>query len=231
MNIRVVRRLLEKNTAAAQENRAWFDHRSITCVNFLGGPGSGKTTLLENVLPRLAPSARCAVLEGDLATTRDAERIAALGVPAVQLVTDGGCHLTAEHVQRALRELDVQALDMVFVENVGNLVCPANFELGEHARVVTLSVAEGDDKPAKYALMFRRAQLVVLTKLDLLPLVQFDLAQVREDLRRVQPTLDILETSLGSPQGFEAVADWLLRMHMNGAVAGAGNRRAGSSRP
>ncbi|MEP0847126.1 MAG: hydrogenase nickel incorporation protein HypB [Phycisphaerae bacterium] len=225
MNIPVVRKLLEKNAAAAQENRAWFDRRSITCVNLLGGPGSGKTTLLEHVLPRLAADARCAVLEGDLATTRDAERIAAIGVPAVQLVTDGGCHLTAEHVQRALRELDAQPADLVFIENVGNLVCPANFELGEHARVVALSVAEGDDKPAKYALMFRRAQLVVLTKLDLLPLVRFDVKRVRDDLRRIQPDIDVLETNLRLPQSFDAVTHWLRRMHANrapGAKSGSG---------
>ncbi|MGE0479115.1 MAG: hydrogenase nickel incorporation protein HypB [Phycisphaerae bacterium] len=209
MNVQVVRKVLERNLAAAEQNRTAFARRGITCINLLGGPGCGKTTLLEGVLPRLTPHLRCAVLEGDPATTRDAERIAALRVPVVQLVTDGGCHLNADHVQRAIDELGSAPVDLLLIENVGNLVCPANFDLGEHARIAVLSVVEGDDKPAKYALAFRTSQLVVLSKFDLLPYVRFDTAQVRVDLLRLNPELAIVETDAPSQRGFDSVAAWI----------------------
>lgn len=209
VTIPVIRKVLEKNAAAANENRAWFRRHEAICVNILGGPGSGKTALLEAVIPRLRQYVSMAVLEGDLATTRDAERIARLGVPTVQLLTEGGCHLKAEHVQRALEGPGIAEADIVFIENVGNLVCPANFDLGENLRVVVLSVVEGDDKPSKYGLMFRKADLCVLSKWDLLPFVTFDADRTHADLRLLHPELPIVETDIHSGRGIAAVAEWL----------------------
>lgn len=210
MNIPVVRKLLQRNDQAAGQNRERFTRSGTFCINLLGGAGSGKTALLEAVLPRLT-DLRVAVLEGDLTTTRDAERIAALDVPVVQLLTDGGCHLTAAHVQRALDELPVEDPDLLIIENVGNPICPANFDLGEHARIAVLSVAEGHDKPSKYPLLFRDAKLIVLSKCDLLPLVDFDLAQARADLHRVNPAAAIFETSARVGRGIDQLAEWLRR--------------------
>ncbi len=219
MNIPIVRRLLEQNSQAAGQNRARFDRVGTACVNVLGGAGSGKTALLEAVLPVLS-GMRVAVLEGDLATTRDAERIAAIGVPVVQLLTDGGCHLTAGHVERSLEALSLDETDLLLIENVGNPICPANFDLGEHARIAVLSVAEGDDKPSKYPLLFRDAKLVVITKIDLLPLVDFNIAQARIDIRRINPDCEILETSSRTGAGILRLAAWLRRI-VRGQVASA----------
>lgn len=208
MRIEVVRKVLARNQQAAADNRRRFDEAGVCCINLLGGPGCGKTTLLEAVLPRLAPL-RVAVVEGDLETTRDAERIAALGIPAVQVLTEGGCHLTAAAVAEALARLDLAAVDLVIIENVGNPICPANYDLGEHARIAVLSVAEGDDKPAKYPLLFRDAELVVLTKCDLLPHVPFDVGQASEGLARVCPRARIVRCAALAGHGVAEVADVL----------------------
>ncbi|MBU0637294.1 MAG: hydrogenase nickel incorporation protein HypB [Planctomycetes bacterium] len=209
MKIEVLRNVLQKNEWAAEENRACFDERGVTCVNLLGGAGCGKTSLLEATLPTLKENLRVAVLEGDLATTRDAERIAALDVPVVQLLTDGGCHLNATLVQQALKQIPLDELDLLVIENVGNPICPANFDLGEHRRVVVLSVAEGDDKPAKYPLLFKDADLIVLTKCDLLPYVKFDVERARADLARVNPRAEIVRTDTNTATGIDRLAAWL----------------------
>ncbi len=208
MRIEVVRKVLARNQQAAADNRRRFDELGVCCVNLLGGPGCGKTTLLEAVLPRLSPL-RVAVVEGDLETTRDAERIAALGVPAVQVLTEGGCHLTAAAVAEALARLELAAVDLVIIENVGNPICPANYDLGEHARVAVLSVAEGDDKPAKYPLLFRGAGLVVLTKCDLLPHVSFDVTRVEAAVRRIAPDARLARVSALEGQGLDGVEAFL----------------------
>ncbi|HMQ15378.1 MAG TPA: hydrogenase nickel incorporation protein HypB [Phycisphaerae bacterium] len=210
--IPIVRKLLAKNEHAASENRARFDGLGVTCVNVLGGAGCGKTALLEAVLPRLTAERRVAVLEGDLATTRDAERIAALGVPTAQLLTDGGCHLTATHVQRALERVPLDALDLLIIENVGNPICPANFDLGEHARLAVLSVAEGEDKPVKYPLLFKGAQAVAISKCDLLPHLRYDLRRTLADIRRINPDAATFAVAAHTGAGVEPLVEWLRRL-------------------
>jgi hydrogenase nickel incorporation protein HypB len=208
MKIEVVRKVFEANEQAAAENRQRFDAAGLTCVNLLGGAGCGKTSLLEAVLPRLKETMRIAVFEGDLATTRDAERITALGVPAVQILTEGGCHLNATLVQQGLTRVTPKDLDLLIVENVGNPICPANFDLGEHARIAVLSVAEGHDKPAKYPLMFKNADLVLITKCDLLEHTDFDVSAAVQDLKRLNPYAGLIRTSRPTQEGINRLAAW-----------------------
>jgi len=209
MRIELLKRVLERNAARAEDVRARLDGARATGLNLMGSPGSGKTTLLEATFARLGGTLRCAVLEGDLATTRDAERVAACGVPVVQVLTEGGCHLDAATVAAAIGRLDLTGLDLLFIENVGNLVCPANFELGEHARVVVLSVAEGDDKPLKYPYMFQRADAVVVSKLDLLPHCRFSLERLRADLAKVNPSVRLLPLSAYDGRGLDEWLAWV----------------------
>jgi len=199
MEIRVLRRLEEKNESDAARIRALLAEHGVRSLNVMGGDGCGKTTLLEHLLPPLRDHLRCAVLEGDLYTTRDAERLAVLGVQVVQLETQGACHLDAALVQRGLDALPLADLDLVVMENVGNLVCPASFDLGETARLIVLSATEGHDKPAKYPLMFQRADAVVITKTDLLPHTNFDPAAAEADIRKVNPQAPIFKFSHQAP--------------------------------
>jgi hydrogenase nickel incorporation protein HypB len=211
MKVEVLKRVLEKNEQAAGEVRQLLDRHKVVSINMMGSPGCGKTTLLEATVKRLGADLRCGVLEGDLATTRDADRIAATDVPVVQVLTEGGCHLDATTVSAALAKLPLADLDLLFIENVGNLVCPANFELGESRRVVVLSVAEGDDKPMKYPYMFQRADAVVVSKIDLLEHCRFNLERVREDLGRVNPRAPVLEVSAYDGAGIDAWTGWVRR--------------------
>jgi hydrogenase nickel incorporation protein HypB len=208
MEIRVLRRLEEKNQATADEIRASLDRHGVRLLNIMGSPGCGKTTLLEHLLPVLGTSVRCAVLEGDLFTTRDAERIAALNVPVIQLETQGSCHLDAPLVLRALQELPLDRLDFVVVENVGNLVCPANFDLGETSRLAVVSVTEGHDKPSKYPLLFARAGAVVITKTDLIKYTDFDMDAARADIRRYNEQAPLFTFNHRDGVGRE-LAEWV----------------------
>jgi len=210
MEITVLRNVFERNENAARDNQRLFKECGVTCMNLLGGAGSGKTSILEAVLPVLSKSLRAAVLEGDLATTRDAERIAKLNVPVVQLLTDGGCHLTATLVQQGLNRVAMDQLDLLIVENVGNPICPANYDLGEHARISVLSVSEGADKPSKYPLLFKDAALVLLTKCDLLPYTDFNVDQAESDIRRVNPKCQILRTDVKRRTGIDQLVAWIL---------------------
>jgi hydrogenase nickel incorporation protein HypB len=210
MEIAVLRNVFERNENAARDNRRRFDELHVTCINLLGGAGSGKTSILEAVLPLLKKTIRVAVLEGDLATTRDAERIAKLEVPVVQLLTDGGCHLTATLVEHGLKRVALDQLDLLIVENVGNPICPANYDLGEHARISVLSVSEGADKPSKYPLLFKDVSLVLLTKCDLLPYPNFAIEMAESDIRRVNPDCEIRRTAVRGPTGIEELAAWIL---------------------
>ena len=201
--------VLGANNRVAQQNRDWLAQRQIFTLNLVSSPGSGKTTLLVQTLLQLQAELSLAVIEGDQQTEFDAERIRATGVPAVQINTGKGCHLDALMVQRALERLPLTEQSVLLVENVGNLVCPAGFDLGEAHKVVLLSVTEGEDKPLKYPDMFAAADLMLLTKIDLLPYVSFDVARCLDFARRVNPRLRILQLSSTSGEGMPAWLDWI----------------------
>jgi len=203
--VRVERDLLAKNDEVARANRAGFEKSGALVVNVMSSPGSGKTTLLCALLGRM--KGRVGVIEGDQQTTLDADRIRATGAPAVQINTGKGCHLDAAMVRDALPRLG--AVETVFVENVGNLVCPAGFDLGEAARAVVVSVTEGEDKPLKYPDMFASADIVIVNKCDLLPHLAFDLAALRRNIERMRPGVAIVETSATTGAGLDALVDWM----------------------
>ncbi len=201
--------ILEKNDRLAAENRAWLAGREVLAVNLVSSPGAGKTALLERTIRDLGGELSIAVIEGDQSTTRDAERIRNAGARSVQINTGAGCHLEADMVRAALRELRPEPGTLVMIENVGNLVCPAMFDLGEGARVAILSVAEGEDKPIKYPHMFRSCDLMIVTKTDLLPHVDFDLDTCLAHARSVNPDIATLALSSRSGEGLEGWYDWL----------------------
>lgn len=209
-------RLLAANDAQAQANRRHIEQMGALALNLISSPGSGKTSLLEQSIERLKDRLRIAVIEGDPETERDAERIRRKGVPAVQLTTGGGCHLDAPMVLGGLQALERMVpeprFDLIFIENVGNLVCPAAFDLGEHLRVVLLSVPEGSDKPAKYPATFRSADLLLLTKTDLLPHFDFSLDEARAAAALLRPGLEVLALSAEKGEGMDAWIDYLLRL-------------------
>ena len=208
--ITIEQKILKKNADIASENRREIDRHGLLALGLLGAPGSGKTALLERLLGATRGRARSAVIEGDVQTDRDAQRIARLEVPAVQIVTNGTCHLEARMVQEALPELPLAGLDLLFIENVGNLVCPASYELGEHLRVLVTSTTEGEDKPLKYPALFRAAHLVVLNKVDLLPHLSYDLERAISFTRQINPSAEIFRTSCTTGQGIEELAAWML---------------------
>ncbi len=209
--IELQQKVLAKNDDLAEQNRRWLRERGIRAVNLMSSPGSGKTTLLERTTRDLAGKMTISVIEGDQETALDAQRILAAGSQVVQINTGVGCHLDAEMVAHGLRGLDPPSGSIVVIENVGNLVCPALFDLGEEAKVVLASVTEGADKPLKYPHMFRQADLVLLNKTDLLPYVDFDVKQYMADLRRAAPDALLLQISATTGDGLEGWYDWLRR--------------------
>ncbi len=209
MEIPVVRQVLEANDKIAAELRALFAQHGILVLNLISSPGAGKTSLLERTLTDLGKEFRMAVIEGDLQTDNDAQRVAATGAAAVQINTDGGCHLNSTMITEALKALDVENIDILFIENVGNLVCPVEFDCGEDAKVALLSVTEGDDKPEKYPLLFNLATAMVLNKVDLLPYVDFDVARANTFARQLNKDLPIFELSCRSKEGLEPWYQWL----------------------
>ena len=215
--VTIERKVLEKNDAFAAMNRDALVRQGVFTINMVSSPGAGKTTLLERTIAHLGGALRLAVVEGDVQTDLDAQRVAKYGVPVVQIVTNGGCHLEARLVQDALSRLDLSATDVLVIENVGNLVCPANFDLGEDLKVVVLSVTEGDDKPLKYPAMFQRASVLIINKVDLVPYVDADVSTIRRNARLANPDLQIFETSCRSSEGIAEWAEWL--------AAQAGRRR------
>ncbi len=209
VNIKVLRNVLESNDAVAARVRARLAERKIIALNLISAPGSGKTSLLEQTIPRLKARARLAVLEGDIVGAHDAERIQKLGIPAIQLNTGGACHLEAPLVERGLEELGPGALDILFIENVGNIACPSEFDLGENAKVGILSVAEGHDKPAKYPLLFHKVRALVLNKVDLLPYTDFDFARFYEEFRRLNAEAPLFRLSCRTGEGLREWIHWL----------------------
>jgi hydrogenase nickel incorporation protein HypB len=207
--IRVYQNLMGENAQWAEATRELLRRHNVKMLNLIGSPGSGKTTLLENMVDQLRGQLDFAVLEGDVETTKDAERLDALNVVVSQLLTNGACHLSAKLVHHALRDLPLDQLDIVFVENVGNLVCPAEFDIGEHGKIAVLSCTEGEDKPAKYPMLFRESVAAVVTKTDLLPYIPFDLAACRNYIRQVNGTLPVFEVSAPKHNGLDGWIEWL----------------------
>ncbi len=211
MEIKVMANILDKNDQLAAEVNALLSRQGILALNLLGSPGSGKTSLLELTIAALKDELKLAVIEGDLFTAKDADRIARQGVPVVQINTGGGCHLDANMVKGVLAGLDLENLDLLIIENVGNLVCPAEFNIGEDVKVTVLSVTEGEDKPLKYPLIFKQSAAVVLNKVDLLPYTSFDLAAATEDITSINPQVVLLQASCRTGEGLDKWYDWLRR--------------------
>jgi hydrogenase nickel incorporation protein HypB len=209
IKVPVVRNILQANERLASENRRRFDKAGIFVVNLMSSPGAGKTSLLERTIDALAGRMNIAVIEGDLQSSYDAERIQKKGVQAVQINTDGGCHLDANMIQIALDSLDLAGVDLLIIENVGNLVCPAEFNLGEHEKIMILSVTEGDDKPIKYPLMFQICSVLLVNKIDLLPYTDCDLGKIRQSARQLNPAGKVFEISCRTGEGFAPWLSWI----------------------
>jgi hydrogenase nickel incorporation protein HypB len=209
--ISIGKRILNANDQYARQNSELLSQRKQFCVNMISSPGSGKTTILTRTIRDVAAQLRIGVIEGDVQTDLDAQRIRATHAPAVQIITEGACHLSALQVSKALQELPLDKLDIVVIENVGNLVCPSAFELGEDGKVVVLSVAEGDDKPVKYPSIFAKSKVLLINKIDLLGagLVDFDLDRVKTDARRLNKGIEIFPVSARTGEGMQAWYDWL----------------------
>jgi hydrogenase nickel incorporation protein HypB len=211
VEIKVLRDVLKANDAIAEQNRQKFRESNVAVFNLIGSPGAGKTSVLEAAIEKLKNDSRIGVIEGDIATSRDAERIAKLGVETLQINTRGACHLDANMIATALAEFPYRDLDLLFIENVGNLVCPAGYDLGEDAKIVVISVPEGEDKPAKYPVIFRNASLMLLNKMDLLPHCTFDVEAMKQDALGVNPDLDIIGTSCTTGEGVDEWVTWLAK--------------------
>ena len=207
--ITIERKVLEKNDQIAGRNRQEFADRGISAFNLVSSPGSGKTSILEKTFQKLRDEINMAVIEGDVQTDLDAQRVSKYEVPVVQIVTLGGCHLDAGLVQDALKKLDLNGIELLFIENVGNLVCPSNYDLGEAMKVVVLSTTEGDDKPLKYPAMIRNSSVLIINKTDLIPYVSCDIGVLRDNALQINPGLKIFEISCVTEEGISDWCDWL----------------------
>lgn len=213
MKISVVSKILEANERIAAENRKLFDKTGTFVINIMSAPGAGKTSLLKRTISALDGTLRVAVIEGDIQGTYDAEQIGSLGVPVVQINTGGACHLDASMISEALDQLDLKGIDLLIIENVGNLVCPAEFNVGEHMKVMLLSLSEGHDKPLKYPLMFQESKALVINKMDLRPHVDADPGRIRKDSLSLNPSLKIFEVSCKTGDGINYWTGWLRETH------------------
>jgi hydrogenase nickel incorporation protein HypB len=205
--ISVIKKILDKNDQEAHHNREHFNEHGVLAINLMSSPGSGKTTLLEK-MGGLAPF-KFGVIEGDLETSRDADRLIAKGIQAVQIQTGSACHLDAFMVHKGLHDLPLAPLDVCFIENVGNLVCPASYDVGSHLNIVLVSIPEGEDKIAKYPVMFRCADLILITKTDLLPYFQYDIEREKAEARKIKPNVDILEVNINDEASIMRVIEWI----------------------
>jgi len=209
MRVSVIKNFLEANQRIAEENRKKFEENGLLVINLMSSPGAGKTTLLEKTIRLLKDRYRVGVVEGDIQSTYDAERIEQTGVPVVQINTGGACHLDSNMVQEALKNLEIRNLDVLFIENVGNLICPAENQLGEHFKAMILSVTEGDDKPLKYPLMFQESRVLVINKIDLLPFCDCNVGLIKERAKEINPDLTIFSVSCRSGEGLDCWIKWL----------------------
>ena len=210
MKISLNQKILSRNEECAKKNRAFFKDNSILCLNVISSPGSGKTTTIARTIRDLKDQITIGVIEGDIKTDTDAQKIRAAGAEAVQIETQGACHLSAEQVYNALKALDAEKKDVIIIENVGNLVCPSAFDLGESARVILLSVPEGDDKPIKYPGTFVEADVVLINKIDLMDYIDFNLERVLGDIRVINPDVPIFQVSATTGEGMDQWYDWLI---------------------
>ena len=205
--IEVITKILDKNDHEAGHNRSHFDRHGVLAINLMSAPGSGKTTLLEKIADLAA--FKFGVIEGDLETTRDADRIKAKGIPAYQIQTGSACHLDAFMVHKGLHDMPLDEIDVCFIENVGNLVCPASYDVGSHLNIVLVSIPEGGDKIEKYPVMFRQADLVLITKTDLLPYFDYDIDHEKAEARKLKPNVDILEVNSKDDESIKRVIEWI----------------------
>jgi len=211
MKIKIVRSILEANDRIAEENRLLFKEKGLFVVNLMSGPGAGKTSVLVETIKRLKEKGvQSAVIEGDIEGTEDADRISALEVPVVQINTGGACHLDANMVRQAVQDLELNGAKILFIENVGNLVCPAEFYVGEDMKVMVLSVTEGEDKPTKYPLMFRESKTLLINKIDLLPYLDLDLEKLKNTASKINPSLKMFDISCKTGKGIDKWVDYLL---------------------
>jgi hydrogenase nickel incorporation protein HypB len=209
MKVKVVTNILEANDRIAAENKKIFDEADVYVINIMSGPGAGKTSLLERTIKEFNGRIKTGVIEGDIAGSDDAQRIEKLGVPVIQINTGGGCHLDANMIRVVMDDFPLKDLDLLIIENEGNLVCPAEFNLGEDMKVMLLSIAEGHDKPLKYPLMFQESSALILNKIDLLPYTNVDMAKIRKDSLSLNPKLKIFEVSCKTGEGIKDWTDWL----------------------
>jgi hydrogenase nickel incorporation protein HypB len=209
MKITVVRDILEANERIAVQNRELFDENRLLVINLMSAPGAGKTSLLEWSIDALKDEISMGIIEGDIQSTQDAERVARKGVPAVQINTGGECHLDGNMIRDTFKDFDFKRLQLLVIENVGNLVCPAEFNMGEDFKIMMLSVTEGDDKPAKYPLMFHKSKVLLINKIDLLPYVDCSMERIEEESRRINPDLIIFRVSCKTGEGLDGWYDWL----------------------
>jgi hydrogenase nickel incorporation protein HypB len=214
--VKVLRKVLDVNDEIARQNRKAFEEKGVFVINVMSSPGSGKTTILEKTLAHISPAIRCGVIVGDICTSNDADRLSGFGAPVVQVNTDafgGDCHLAAHVIKTAADNFDLDDIDLLIIENLGNLVCPAEFDMGEHLKIVVLSVTEGEDKPLKYPLMFRVCHAALLNKIDLLPYLDYDRQAAVRNILQVNPEMKIFEISAKTEDGFDSWIKWLKQQY------------------
>jgi len=217
--IKVVTNILQTNDEITAKNKKILDEKGIYVINLMSSPGSGKTSLLERIIAKLKNDINIAVIEGDIYTTKDAQRIEAQGVPVIQINTGGACHLDAEMIKGALNSLSLDKVDLLVIENVGNLVCPAEFEIGEDIKISVLSTTEGNDKPLKYPLMFEKSGAIILNKLDLIEFTDFDKKEFYKDIKSLNANADTFETSCVKNQGIDEICSWLMSKMKNKKIS------------
>jgi hydrogenase nickel incorporation protein HypB len=211
MDIEVLEGVFDANEIIAKENRALLDERGAFMMNLMASPGAGKTSFIMKTLEGISAEMKAAVIEGDIAGKVDSERIAGQGVQAIQINTGGSCHLEARQVNTALNHMDLEGVELIIIENVGNLVCPAEFKLGEDLKVMILSVAEGDDKPLKYPLMFSESHVLIINKIDLIPHTDFDMGRLEETVRKMNPSVEMFKVSCRTGEGLDDWVAWLAK--------------------